>query len=281
MEQENKQGFIVDVFSGVGLGLLLGVIVGMASSPVVATVVGAIASVLAVFLGLEGGDSKLAAFAKVQLNGVRIGSFALATVIGLVLGLYIRINNPLAEPPVVQMQRWYEVFPVEVAPLKPVPGMAYANNAEEALRNRTLARQLMIFERTGLTPKSLDYGQKQFAKSSSAENSSSKKASSGGSSNPGSVSTEVTLSKSSGTRLAILFGKDNELNVCVDLNPKEFTLDGVVKVDSWATAFATNGFVDVYKMVRNAEQTDKEKLLVVSHKLLCDMYRVAQGEGSE
>ena len=92
MEKTTKSGVAVDVFSGSGLGLLLGVIMGMAHTPVVATVVGAITSLLAVFLGLEGSGSKLAEITKVRLNGVRIGSFALATVAGLFLGRAIVIG---------------------------------------------------------------------------------------------------------------------------------------------------------------------------------------------
>ncbi|HQY10435.1 MAG TPA: hypothetical protein PK797_17170, partial [Burkholderiaceae bacterium] len=46
-----RNSVLGDVLSGAGLGLLLGVVVGLATSPVVAIVVGALVSLLAVFLG--------------------------------------------------------------------------------------------------------------------------------------------------------------------------------------------------------------------------------------
>lgn len=129
-------GIVVDVLSGTGLGLLLGVVVGLSTSPVVGVVVGGLTSLLAVFLGLQGGeDSKIAALSKVQLNGVRIGCFGLAAVLGVLLGLYVRINNPLAEAPERQLARWMLAFP----------------------DNPVLARQMMISERSGLNATNLKF----------------------------------------------------------------------------------------------------------------------------
>ena len=129
-------GIAVDMLAGAGLGLLLGIVVGLSTSPVVGVVVGGLTSLLAAFLGLQGGeDSKIAAFAKVQLNGVRIGCFGLAAVLGVLLGLYVRINNPLAEAPEHQLARWTRAFP----------------------DNPVLARQMMISERTGLNAANLKF----------------------------------------------------------------------------------------------------------------------------
>jgi hypothetical protein len=278
MELERKQGLVVDVFSGAGLGLLLGVIMGMAHSPVVAIVAGAITSVLAVFLGLEGGDSKLSALANVRLNGVRIGSFALATVIGLFLGLYVRINNPLVESPMVQLQRWHEAFPIKVAPLKPTTGLRYAADADEARRNRTLARQLMVFERTGLKPASLDFGGILPKNLSTKSIESSKGSNASGSEAQASAFTPVELSETAGSRLAILFGKENESNVCRDLSPDEYTRNGKVNVTGWASAFEVEGFTGVFEMVYAADDSDKEQLLNAAHKLLCDLSNLAKEE---
>lgn len=122
--------FFVNVFSGAGLGLLLGVIVGLSISPVVSIVVGALASLLAVFLGLQGGEeSKLAALGSVRLNGVRIGSFGFATVIGLLLALYIRANDPFAEPIKEHFDRW-----------------------KTAKLGDERAQDMVIYERTGIVP---------------------------------------------------------------------------------------------------------------------------------
>ena len=75
-------------------------------------VVGALVSLLAVFLGLESrGESKLAIVAKVQINGLRIGTFGLAAVAGVLLGQWVRVNNPIAQPPQQQLARWQQAFP--------------------------------------------------------------------------------------------------------------------------------------------------------------------------
>jgi hypothetical protein len=134
--KRSEGGIVVDVLSGTGLGLLLGMVVGLSTSPVVGVVVGGLTSLLAVFLGLQGGEeSKIAALSKVQINGVRIGCFGLAAVLGVVLGLYVRINNPLAEAPEHQLARWMRAFP----------------------DNPVLARQMMISERSGLNATNLRF----------------------------------------------------------------------------------------------------------------------------
>jgi hypothetical protein len=126
-----------DVLAGLGIGLLLGTVVGLATSPVVAYVVGGLTSLLAVLLGLEGrGDGKPAVFGKVQINGLRIGVFGLAAVAGVLFGQWMRINNPLAEPPERSLARWSRAFP----------------------DNPALAAQLMVHERLGLSPAALRLG---------------------------------------------------------------------------------------------------------------------------
>jgi hypothetical protein len=98
----------------------------------VAGVVGGITSLLAVFLGLDGGEGKLA---RLRINAARIGSFGLAAVLGVGLGLYVRINNPLAESPQRQLERWQAAF---------------KDNPE-------LAAQMMVYERTRLEPGALRF----------------------------------------------------------------------------------------------------------------------------
>ena len=120
-----------DIFAGAGLGLLLGVVVGLSASPVVGMVVGALTSVLAVFLGLSGEGSETSRLPRV--NGLRIGAFGLA---GLGVGLHVRVNNSLAQAPSQQLSRWQAAFPDD--PL--------------------LVKQMVIFERTGLAPTSLALG---------------------------------------------------------------------------------------------------------------------------
>jgi hypothetical protein len=101
---DSPPSILPDLFGGAGMGLLLGTLVGLSSSPVVGIVVGALASVLAVFLGLDVSTGSV--IGALRINGVRIGALGVATVIGLGLGLYVRVNNPFLPDPEVQLQRW-------------------------------------------------------------------------------------------------------------------------------------------------------------------------------
>jgi hypothetical protein len=135
-EPSGRSGTAADLLSGLGIGLLLGIVVGLSTTPVVAVVVGALTSLLAALLGLGGtpaDPAKPSLMDKVQLNGLRIGSFGLAAVAGVFVGLYVRINNPLAESPKAQLARWEAAFP----------------------DNPALARQMMIYERHRLVPATL------------------------------------------------------------------------------------------------------------------------------
>jgi len=94
----------VAVFSGLGLGLLLGVIMGMSVSPVVATVLGALTTLLGAMLGLQGDaaaaeatdESALKAIKRRSMSGLRLGSFGVACVAGIFIGLFMRSNEVLA-----------------------------------------------------------------------------------------------------------------------------------------------------------------------------------------
>lgn len=129
---EKKPGIFADIFAGAGVGALLGTILGLSITPVVATVVGALTSVLAVFLGLDGQEKTRLP----RVNGLRIGAFGFATIAGLLLGMFLRINNPMVMAPADAMLRWQTAF-------------------ED---NPSLAQQMMIFERTGLRPSEVSFG---------------------------------------------------------------------------------------------------------------------------
>lgn len=132
MEEQKTQRLAPDLFAGAGLGLLLGLVVGLSITPVVAGLVGALTSLLAVFLGL---DASAATRRLPTVNAVRIGAFGFATVLGIGLGLFVRINNPLALHPEHLMARWQQTLP----------------------DNPTLARQMMVLERASLAPAALSY----------------------------------------------------------------------------------------------------------------------------
>lgn len=77
------------VFNGLGIGLLLGILLGLSVSPVVSGVIATISSLLAVLVGLN--ERFLD-----PLKSLRIGSFGLFSVVGILLGLYLRANDPFA-----------------------------------------------------------------------------------------------------------------------------------------------------------------------------------------
>lgn len=220
-ERRSMRDIAVDVLSGAGLGLLLGIVVGLASSPVVAIVVGGLTSLLAVFLGLEsGGDSKVASLAKVQLNGVRIGSFGLAAALGVIFGLYIRISNPFVDPPTQHLARWQAAFP----------------------DNPALARQMMIFERTGITPSTLNFDK-----------------------GPG---VAVKLERTAAHQ-AVLFGSLQGKDLCRELAPTRFGDD----VKKTLQAYDDQGepLATVAAKVRDLPDEHKRSSLVAVHAFICKL----------
>lgn len=139
-----------DIFSGAGIGLLLGFIVGLSVSPVVQTVVGALASILAVFLGLESrSQNEKPSLLKVGLNHMRIGSFGFATIAGILIGLFLRINNPIAVPLEDHVKRWNDAFP----------------------ENPVLAAQMAIYDWNKFEPSSVAYDPNKPAVEVSRDNS--------------------------------------------------------------------------------------------------------------
>jgi len=128
-EKGQKGGLARDIFAGVGLGGALGLIVALSVTPVVSVVVGGLTSLLAVFLGLQGGDDAPAALKAVRLNGPRIGGFGVALAAGVLVGLFVRTTEPFMEPVESSVLRW-----------------TAAGYSEER------ARELVVFERTGILP---------------------------------------------------------------------------------------------------------------------------------
>ncbi len=76
------------LFTGAGVGLLLGTMVGFSISPVVSGVIGTLTGLLAVLLGLS--EKYMS-----TLKSVRIGAFGFFCVGGIFLGMYTRTNHGL------------------------------------------------------------------------------------------------------------------------------------------------------------------------------------------
>jgi hypothetical protein len=83
--------YFTSFFNGLGVGLLLGLLLGLAVSPVVSGIIGTLSSLLVVLLGLK--ESYLN-----PVKSIRIGSFGLFGVIGILSGMYIRSHDTLAPP---------------------------------------------------------------------------------------------------------------------------------------------------------------------------------------
>ena len=90
------------VFNGLGIGLLLGILLGLSVSPVVSGVIATISSLLAVLIGL---NEKFLD----SLKSLRIGSFGLFTVIGIILGLYLRVNEPFKPGLLDQLEEYRSI----------------------------------------------------------------------------------------------------------------------------------------------------------------------------
>jgi hypothetical protein len=83
------------LFAGTGLGLLVGILVGLSSSPVVSVVVGALAAGMVTLLGYTR-SSKDGEHAYSEGSVLRLGSFGVACAVAILCGLYIRTHNWLS-----------------------------------------------------------------------------------------------------------------------------------------------------------------------------------------
>lgn len=77
------------IFNGLGIGLLLGLLWSLSLNPVISGVIATLSSLLAVLIGLN--EKYLD-----SLKSLRIGAFGLFAVVGILLGLYIRGNDPFS-----------------------------------------------------------------------------------------------------------------------------------------------------------------------------------------
>ena len=90
-------GIVAQIFSGVGLGALVGLLVALSTDHVVGSVIAALVALLAGFFGLS----------KVEVDkGWRIGSFGFACIAGVIVGLMIRNGGDLLPSVASQMKEW-------------------------------------------------------------------------------------------------------------------------------------------------------------------------------
>ncbi len=92
------------VFPGLGIGLLVGFLVGLSMTPVVAGLLTTLGGLLAAILGLQGEGGGI--LPRMRLNGPRIGSFGLACVLGVLGGMTVRVREVLDIPLKQQVANW-------------------------------------------------------------------------------------------------------------------------------------------------------------------------------
>jgi hypothetical protein len=135
-ERIGQAGSFPAIFAGAGMGTLVGLIIGLSVSPVVQVILGALASLLGAFLGLQ--DGKLSsqeneegqgAIVKNKITSLRVGSFGFAVAIGIFCGIYFRTHDVLSIPIGQQVKQWTDA--------------GYA--PEEA-------RKLVAFQKLGINP---------------------------------------------------------------------------------------------------------------------------------
>jgi hypothetical protein len=124
------------IFAGAASGLLLGVLVGLAVSPVVGSLVGGLVTLLGLFLGFKDDaptdDATVSSLSALSADARRlaVGSFALACVVGVILGLALRARDVLALSPEAQIKRWKDA--------------GYADDD---------ARAIVVLKSTGIVPR--------------------------------------------------------------------------------------------------------------------------------
>jgi hypothetical protein len=115
--KSNSASVSATIFAGIGIGLLTGILLGMSVSNVVGTVIAGLTALLAAFLGLSEKASKPPAdqdtndtkYPEVRSSSLRIGSFGLACVGGIMLGVYIRTHDSLSPSVETRYEAWKRI----------------------------------------------------------------------------------------------------------------------------------------------------------------------------
>ena len=105
-----KSSLLVSIYSGAGIGVMVGLLMGLAApqgadaKSIVAVFIGAVGVGLAALLGLNDRHFSMA-------KGLRIGSFGLAVAISGLAGIYVRDNNLLSPDIVHRAAELKAIFP--------------------------------------------------------------------------------------------------------------------------------------------------------------------------
>ena len=90
------------LFAGAGTGLLLGLLLGLSATPVVAAVVGGLVTAAAAYWNLAAS----AADDQANRRALAAGVLCITCIVGLLSGLWLRTRDVLAVTPAQQIARW-------------------------------------------------------------------------------------------------------------------------------------------------------------------------------
>ena len=94
---------LAHAFAGGGLGLCVGVLIGMTTTAVVGTVIGALTALFATIFGDQIGKPTGGGAAPDPAGFARIGAFGAMCTVGALVGVLIRAHNYLGETPAVEV----------------------------------------------------------------------------------------------------------------------------------------------------------------------------------
>jgi hypothetical protein len=101
-----------DVISGIALGSLVGLLVGLSTSPVVGAVISGLVALLATYLGLNGSalpkkpGERAKSLSEVSRSHVRIACFSAGAIIGVLLGVVLRTHDALGISKADRLKEW-------------------------------------------------------------------------------------------------------------------------------------------------------------------------------
>ena len=136
------------IFSSVGIGLLIGILLGLSASPVVGLVVGSVTALLTSLIGMQtpkkSGDQETTekiSQEQLKLIGIRAGVFGLTCIVGIFAGIYMRTHNVLSPPKPTLKEQVNELigigFNSQEARDLVVVQVPYADSSSEKTNNRS------------------------------------------------------------------------------------------------------------------------------------------------
>jgi len=123
---------LFSLYSAAGVGLMVGMLLGLSISPIVASFVGAVGAGLAVLLGLN--ENHLT-----RAKSIRIGTFGFVTILGALIGIYLRTHNLLSPSLEEEKQRLLDLGYTTTEALSQLRGdSVLGNSSSEAVTGQTV-----------------------------------------------------------------------------------------------------------------------------------------------